>query len=189
MLQKTLYKALFSLLRVMDRCGLFIEKKVIPLKVALKARAHESQIQIGTGARFARGSKWHFGRNSTVNIGENVTIHSGCTIAVFDNSELHIDDNSYIGNGCDVMARKSVRIGKETLVAQDCKLIDCNHKWSAENGVERKKFIAKPIDVGNKVWIGTNVVITAGVVIEDNCLIGAGQVIRQNVAKGSRVIP
>ncbi|MCK4784257.1 MAG: hypothetical protein KAV87_10940 [Desulfobacteraceae bacterium] len=31
-------------------------------------------------------------------------------------------------------------------------------------------------------------IVTAGVIIEDNCLIGAGEVIRDNIAKGSKIV-
>ena len=40
---------------------------------------------------------------------------------------------------------------------------------------------AKPITVGNNVWIGGNVVVVPGVTIGDNCVIGAGSVVTKDI--------
>lgn len=41
--------------------------------------------------------------------------------------------------------------------------------------------IAKPIIIGNNVWITTNVTILPGVIIGDNTVIGAGSVVTKNI--------
>jgi maltose O-acetyltransferase len=41
--------------------------------------------------------------------------------------------------------------------------------------------IAKPIIIGNNVWITTNVTILPGVTIGDNTIIGAGSVVTKNI--------
>jgi maltose O-acetyltransferase len=41
--------------------------------------------------------------------------------------------------------------------------------------------IAKPITIGNNVWITTNVTILPGVTIGDNTVIGAGSVVTKNI--------
>ena len=40
---------------------------------------------------------------------------------------------------------------------------------------------AKPITVGNNVWIGGNVVVLPGVTIGDNTIIGAGSVVTKDI--------
>ena len=41
--------------------------------------------------------------------------------------------------------------------------------------------IAKPITVGNNVWIGAGSVVLAGVTIGDNAVIGAGSVVTRDI--------
>lgn len=40
---------------------------------------------------------------------------------------------------------------------------------------------AKPIEVGNRVFIGSRAIVLKGVSIGDNAIIGAGSVVTQNV--------
>jgi len=52
------------------------------------------------------------------------------------------------------------------------------------NGLE----YAKPITVGNNVWIGGNVVVVPGVTIDDNCVIGAGSVVVTDIPANSLAV-
>ena len=47
---------------------------------------------------------------------------------------------------------------------------------------------AKPITVGNNVWIGGNVVVVPGVTIGDNCVIGAGSVVTKDIPANSLAV-
>ncbi len=44
--------------------------------------------------------------------------------------------------------------------------------------------IAKPVTIGNNVWITTNVTILPGVTIGDNTVIGAGSVVTKDIPSG-----
>ena len=44
---------------------------------------------------------------------------------------------------------------------------------------------AKPVTIGNDVWIGGNVTILPGVTIGDNCTIGAGSVVTHDIPANS----
>ena len=188
MLQKFFYHCILYLIRAKEKMTLFAEKKIAPLRLKILCKALGCEIDLGENVRIAGGCKWHLGKNAAIKIGNNVTIQSNCSIAIFTNSSLKIDDGSYIGHGTDLMTRENISIGQKSLIAQNCIIIDCNHDWSRENGVRRKDFIVKPIEIGRKVWLGANVIVTAGSVIEDNCLIGAGAIVRGHIKKGSRSV-
>ena len=55
------------------------------------------------------------------------------------------------------------------------------------DAVERRKGLeyAKPITVGNDVWIGAGVSVLPGVTIGDNCVIGAGSVVSKDIPSNS----
>ncbi len=73
-----------------------------------------------------------------------------------------------------------VKFGDYVFIAPNCTFTTAEHAIDPEmrkNGVE----IAKPITVGNNVWIGAGSVVLAGVSIGDNSVIGAGSVVTRDI--------
>ncbi|MCM1483311.1 MAG: sugar O-acetyltransferase [Muribaculaceae bacterium] len=95
-----------------------------------------------------------FGRN--IHIGKNVFINSCC----------HFQDQGgiYIGDGC--------------LIGHCVVMATLNHDYDP---AKRQNLHHRPIRIGNGVWIGANVTITAGVTIGDNAIIAAGAVVTKDV--------
>ena len=95
-----------------------------------------------------------FGRN--IHIGKNVFINSCC----------HFQDQGgiYIGDGC--------------LIGHCVVMATLNHD---HDPAKRQNLHHKPIRIGNGVWIGANVTITAGVTIGDNAIVAAGAVVTKDV--------
>lgn len=50
-----------------------------------------------------------------------------------------------------------------------------------------KNFLAKPVTIGNDVWIGGNVTILPGVTIGNNVIVAAGAVVTKDVPDNSLV--
>lgn len=44
---------------------------------------------------------------------------------------------------------------------------------------------SNPITIGDRCWLGINVVVLPGVTIESNCVIGANSVVTQNIPSSS----
>jgi maltose O-acetyltransferase len=49
------------------------------------------------------------------------------------------------------------------------------------NGKRHLYEFAKPVTIGNDVWIGSNVIVCPGVKIGDGCIIGAGSVVTRDI--------
>ena len=49
-------------------------------------------------------------------------------------------------------------------------------------------YTCKKVTIGNNVWIAANATILPGVIIEDNCVIGANTLVNKNIEKGSLVV-
>ena len=98
-----------------------------------------------------------------------------------------IGKGSSYGNRCYVNARFGVSIGENTLLGPQVLLQSSNHiikntcieqnandknSWCARHPNER--VVGDKISIGSDVWIGANVIILAGVIVPDKCIIGAG---------------
>lgn len=90
---------------------------------------------------------------------------------------FYSNHNLIITDGAEVV------FGNNVFVAPNCCFTTAEHAIDPEMrkaGVE----IAKPIVVGNNVWIGAGSTILAGAVIGDNTVIGAGSVVKGEIQGG-----
>jgi len=156
----------------------------------LKSLAHIKgcKFEYGKCVRIANRIDWQLRKGSKLKLGDNVSIRSECMIIIRENATLEIDSDSYIGYETIIGSMDSIRIGKSTLIASRCAIIDYNHNWSGETGVIRDQHSARPIEIGNKVWLALNVVVTADSVIGDRCLIGPCVVVRGVIKEGQKIL-
>ncbi|REK71328.1 sugar O-acetyltransferase [Paenibacillus paeoniae] len=54
-----------------------------------------------------------------------------------------------------------------------------------QNGDPKSLCYAKPVTIGNDVWLSANVTVCGGVTIGDGCVIGAGSVVTQDIPEGT----
>ena len=73
-----------------------------------------------------------------------------------------------------------VTFGDNVFIAPNCSFTTAEHPTDPEQR-KRGLEIAKPIRVGNNVWIGTGAIVLAGVTIGDNAVIGAGSVVTKDI--------
>ena len=71
-------------------------------------------------------------------------------------------------------------IGPNTLIST------VNHPMNPE-GRRKHHGIAKPVVIGNDVWLGGNVVIVPGVTIGNNVVVAAGAVVTKDVPDNTLV--
>lgn len=96
----------------------------------------------------------------------------GYNITVGDN--FYCNHNFVINDGAKVTFGDSVFIGPNCCATTAEHAIDPQQR---KDGLE----IAKPITVGNNVWIGAGSILLAGVTIGDNTVIGAGSVVSKSI--------
>jgi acetyltransferase-like isoleucine patch superfamily enzyme len=83
-------------------------------------------------------------------------------------------------SGVTIYSRESIRIGKHTSIGGNVKIFD--HDFHPIDPQERldhpnSGMKTKPVDIGENVFIGANVIILKGSKIGNNCVIGAGAVV------------
>jgi maltose O-acetyltransferase len=102
---------------------------------------------------------------------------------VFENDDVHIGDQTYVSRKCSFEGDGTIVIGDNCQVGAESMFITSNHERLADGSVSRHPT-ALGITVGNGVWIGVRTVILPGAVIEDNCIIAAGAVVRGRCLAG-----
>ena len=102
---------------------------------------------------------------------------------------ISVGDNVYLNTNCVFLDCAEIRIGNNVLFGPAVHIYTAYHSTNHKERIVNNKIIdiAKPVSIGNNVWIGGNVTILPGVIIEDNVTIGAGSVVVKNVSANSIV--
>ncbi len=93
---------------------------------------------------------------------------------------ITLGDNFYSNHNMIITDGAKVTFGDNVFIAPNCCFTTAEHAIDPEQrkaGIE----IAKPITIGNNVWIGAGSTVLAGVTIGDNTVIGAGSVVKKSI--------
>lgn len=93
---------------------------------------------------------------------------------------ITVGDNFYSNHNMIIQDGARVTFGDNVFIGPNCCFTTAEHAVDPEmrkRGIE----IAKPITVGNNVWIGAGSTILAGAEIGDNTVIGAGSVVTKSI--------
>lgn len=129
------------------------------------------------------GYKILFGNR--VHIGKGTTWRQNFHIAI-EGGEVEIGRNCFFNHGCSVNALKKVTIGDGTIFGANCHIYDHNHRFTdTQASIKEQGYTVGETRIGKHCWFGTNVVVLKGVNIGDNCVIGAGVVVSEDVPEGT----
>ncbi len=93
---------------------------------------------------------------------------------------ITVGDYFYSNHNLVITDGAQVTFGDHVFIAPNCCFTTAEHPTDPDqrkSGLE----IAKPITVGNNVWIGAGSTVLAGVTIGDNTVIGAGSVVTTSI--------
>lgn len=114
--------------------------------------------------------------------GTNTYICDGVKMDTIGN--ISIGDHVWIGHRCYLDGGGGISIGSGTIIARETEILTQNHYFQGVDLMEipyDKRFIVKPVTIGNNVWIGLRVIIIPGVTIGEGAVIGAGSVVSKDV--------
>jgi len=94
-------------------------------------------------------------------------------------------DNLFINFGCVILDCARVRLGSRVFFGPGVHLYTATHPIDPVERASGREY-AKPITIGNDVWLGGHATICPGVTIGDAAVIGAGSVVTRDVP--SRVV-
>lgn len=95
-------------------------------------------------------------------------------------AHIYAGDDLFMNVGCVILDCGEVHFGESVLCGPNVQIYTATHPLDAKlraSGVES----AKPIKIGNRVWIGGGAIICPGVSIGDNTTIGAGSVVTKDI--------
>lgn len=93
---------------------------------------------------------------------------------------ISVGDSFYSNHNLIITDGAEVSFGDNVFIAPNCCFTTAEHAIDPEQrkaGIE----VAKPITIGNNVWIGAGSTVLAGVTIGDNTVIGAGSVVTKSI--------
>ena len=88
-------------------------------------------------------------------------------------------DNVFMNFNCCILDVCKVTIGDNCMFAPNVQIYTATHPLEAKARNSGREF-AKPITIGNNVWIGGNATICPGVTIGNNVVVGAGAVVTKS---------
>ncbi len=100
---------------------------------------------------------------------------------------IHLGDRVYLNSGCVLLDTAELRIGAGSMLGPQVQIFCPNHHKDRQKraaGLER----ARPVHIGEDVWIGGGAIILPGVTIGDGAIIGAGSVVTRDVPAGVTVV-
>lgn len=119
-----------------------------------------------------------FGNNARVN--QPVYVDYGYNI--------HLGNNSFINIHCTLLDTAPITIGECTMIGPDVKIYTAVHAldgserfWQEPDGIAAVKTQARPVHIGDYVWIGGGSIILPGVTIGNDVVIGAGSVVTESI--------
>lgn len=126
---------------------------------AREAILHELLGQIGERVHFEPTFRCEFGRNIT------------------------IGDDFYANFDCVILDGGGVSIGNNVLFGPRVGIYTSNHATDAAERAAGACY-ARPVRIGNRVWLGGGVHVNPGVTIGDDAIIASGSVVTKNVPAG-----
>lgn len=100
---------------------------------------------------------------------------------------ISIGEGVFLNTGCVILDTAPVHIGRLTMLGPNVQIYCAEHHKGAEQRAARLEM-AKPVTIGDNVWIGGGAIILAGVSIGDRAIVGAGAVVTKDVAKDTTVV-
>lgn len=95
-------------------------------------------------------------------------------------TNIQVGAQVHMNFNCVILDEAKVIIGNRTLLGPNVQIYTATHPMSAVQRAEPEE-LAKPIAIGNDVWVGGGAIICPGVVIGDRTVIGAGSVVTRNI--------
>lgn len=138
--------------------------------------------------RFSPNTEVVISGAGTIRLGKHVRAHRRSKLLAFGNGTLFIGSNTALGNDVSINCMEKITIGEGVQFGPDVKIYDHDHDFRVPGGISAERFRTAPVKIGDNSWIGCNVVILMGTSLGENCIVGAGSVLKGHYPANSVII-
>lgn len=168
--------------------GVFLKKRGKVLFIGKRVKLlHKKYISLGSGVTLSDCVEIDGLSKEGVNLGDNVKIGDYTIIRCTGTLKkvgkgLTIGDNSGTGDFCFFGAAGGIHIGSNVIMGQNVRFHSENHIFSDVNIPIRDQGVTnKGIVVRDDCWIGAGAVFLDGVTVGEGCVIGANAVVNKDI--------
>lgn len=112
----------------------------------------------------------------------NCTFFPGVRLECWRDARIVIGNGTYLNRNSEVIAAREVTIGRDCMIAWDVIIMDTD-----QHGIGGSPPVARPVHIGDRVWIGCRAIILKGVAVGDDAVIAAGAIVTRDVPAGAVV--
>jgi acetyltransferase-like isoleucine patch superfamily enzyme len=123
-----------------------------------------------------------------IHIGENVLLYPDIHLETHGDARIELGDGLVISRGTHIVAVAGVSIGNGSMIGEYTSIRDANHTRDPDRLIRDSGYSAKPIEIGQEVWLGRGVTVLGGVQIGDKATVGANAVVTRDVPEGVTVV-
>lgn len=96
--------------------------------------------------------------------------------------KIRLHDNITFGNRIFIDGSGGLEIGNNFISSDEVVILTTNHEFDHPNAVPYgTEYVAKPVRIGDNVWVGMRAMILPGTTIGEGAIIGAGAVVSGTV--------
>jgi acetyltransferase-like isoleucine patch superfamily enzyme len=140
---------------------------------------------VHAGRKLRLGPRVDFVGRKGIRLGDNVTFFGNTLInATGRHGLVEIGDGTHIDHYCVLYGQGALRIGARCAIASGVTIYTQTNQYDTEPGaaILDQPVRYAPVTIGHDVWLGARAVVLPGVSIGDHAVVGAGAVVREDVA-------
>jgi acetyltransferase-like isoleucine patch superfamily enzyme len=144
-------------------------------------RATHNVMHIGARTRVSSDVLFSL-RGGSITIGDRTLVRRLATFQV--SGSAHIGADVLVSTGVVVHCAESVTVGDMSLLSEFTTVADSRHPRTTPGVPVHHAVKPDPVQIGRNVWVASHVVVTSGVTIGDQAVIGGGAVVTSDVPEG-----
>jgi acetyltransferase-like isoleucine patch superfamily enzyme len=115
---------------------------------------------------------------------DSVRLYDSCRLVIDQvrpESGIVLETGVALNFNCYIDGSGGVRIRRRTIVGPNVVILSSGHQVHADTAARESAKEFDPVDIGEDVWIGANVVVLKDITVGNDAIVGAGSIVTHNV--------